>query len=100
MRRLSSLIGFAAAALASSAAHAAGPVDVLYAGSLVKLMEQDVGPAFDRASGDTFQGFAGGSKGLANQISGKLRRGDVFISANPRVNDALMGTAHGDWVSW
>ncbi len=86
--------------LAGPAARAAGPVDVLYAGSLVTLMEQSVGPAFDRTSGDRFRGFAGGSKGLANQISGKLRRGDVFISANPRVNDALMGPAHGDWISW
>ena len=100
MRRPSVLIGFAAVALSSGSARAAGPVDVLYAGSLVKLMEQSIGPAFSKASGDTFRGFAGGSKGLANQISGKLRRGDVFISANPRVNDALMGGAHGDWVSW
>jgi molybdate/tungstate transport system substrate-binding protein len=24
----------------------------------------------------------------------------VFISANPKVNDELMGSANGDWVSW
>jgi molybdate/tungstate transport system substrate-binding protein len=57
-------------------------------------------PAFDRATGDTFQGFAGGSNGLANQIKGQLRRGDVFISANPKVNDDLTGAANGAWVSW
>ncbi len=79
---------------------AAAEVDVLYAGSLVNLMEHGVGPAFDAASGDTFRGFGGGSNGLANQIKGKLRRADVFISANPKVNDALMGAANGDWVAW
>ncbi len=78
----------------------AADVDVLYAGSLVNLMEHGVGPAFDTATGDTFKGFAGGSNGLANQIKGKLRRADVFISANPKVNDTLMGSANGDWVTW
>ena len=81
-------------------ASAAGKVNVLYAGSLVNLMEHGVGPAFDKASGDTFQGYAGGSSGLANQIKGKLRQGDVFVSASPKVDDALMGAADGDWVSW
>jgi molybdate/tungstate transport system substrate-binding protein len=75
-------------------------VSVLYAGSLVNLMEHGIAPAFDKASGNTFQGFAGGSNGLANQIKGKLRRGDVFISANPKVNDELTGVANGEWVSW
>ncbi|MGB6535032.1 MAG: extracellular solute-binding protein [Xanthobacteraceae bacterium] len=81
-------------------ASAAGPVSVLYAGSLVNLMEHGIGPAFDKAAGDQFQGYAGGSVGLANQIKGKLRKGDVFISANPKVNDRLTGAANGDWVSW
>jgi molybdate/tungstate transport system substrate-binding protein len=85
---------------ATTAASAAGTVNVLYAGSLVNLMEHGVGPAFDTASGDTFQGFGGGSVGLANQIKGKLRHGDVFISANPKVNDALTGEANGGWVNW
>jgi len=81
-------------------ARAAATVDVLYAGSLVNLMERSVGPAFDKASGDHFQGYAGGSKLLANQIKGKLRRADVFVSAVPSVNQSLMGAANGDWVSW
>jgi molybdate/tungstate transport system substrate-binding protein len=79
---------------------AAGTVSVLYAGSLVNLMERGIGPAFDKASGDQFRGYAGGSKLLANQIKDKLRQGDVFISANPAVNDSLMGPANGEWVSW
>ena len=82
------------------AALATGRVNVLYAGSLVNLMEHGVGPAFVKATGNQFQGYAGGSNGLANQIKGNLRQGDVFISASAKVNDSLMGAANGDWVSW
>lgn len=87
-------------ALPAHAALAAGTVNVLYAGSLVSLMEHGVGPAFDKATGEQFQGYAGGSNKLANEIKGKLRKGDVFISANPKVNASLMGAANGDWVKW
>jgi molybdate/tungstate transport system substrate-binding protein len=86
--------------MSTPTALAAGRVNVLYAGSLVNLMEHDIGPAFDRATGYQFQGYAGGSVGLANQIKGNLRQGDVFISASPQVNDSLMGPANGDWESW
>jgi molybdate/tungstate transport system substrate-binding protein len=94
------LLIIGASLLWAPVAFAAGTVSVLYAGSLVNLMEHGVGPAFDKATGDTFQGYAGGSDLLANQIKGKLRRGDVFISANPKVNDNLMGSQNGDWVTW
>lgn len=103
MLRRTLLLGLgllAAPGLALAQGQASGTVSVLYAGSLVNLMEHGVGPAFDKASGATFQGYAGGSNGLANQIKGKLRHGDVFISANPKVNDDLTGAKNGDWVSW
>jgi molybdate/tungstate transport system substrate-binding protein len=87
-------------ALGSAPALAAGTINVLYAGSLVNLMEHGVGPAFDKATGNHFQGFAGGSVALANQIKGKLRQADVFISAVPNVNKSLMGAANGNWVKW
>ncbi len=77
-----------------------GKVEVLYAGSLVNLMERSVGPAFEKETGLHFQGYAAGSNLIANQIKGKLRRGDVFISASPTVNPGLMGAANGDHVSW
>lgn len=73
---------------------------VLYAGSLVNLMEHNLGPQFEKASGDTFQGFSAGSSALAMQIKGKVRQGDVFISASPSVNADLQGPANGNWVSW
>jgi ABC-type molybdate transport system substrate-binding protein len=95
-------IGLLAVALFPSAqvSLAEGTVNVLYAGSLVNLMEHGIGPAFEKATRDKFQGYGGGSNGLANQIKGKLRRGDVFISANPKVNNDLMGASNGDWVNW
>jgi molybdate/tungstate transport system substrate-binding protein len=98
----STSVAILAAALYASAptAHAAGKVSVVYAGSLVNLMEHGIGPAFDTASGDTFQGVAGGSNQVANEIKSKLRQGDIFVSANPKVNDGLMGVANGDWVRW
>jgi molybdate/tungstate transport system substrate-binding protein len=75
-------------------------VNVLYAGSLVNLMERSIGPAFEKATGQHFRGYAAGSNKIANEIKGKLRRGDVFISASPKVNDSLTGAANGDHVAW
>lgn len=75
-------------------------VNVLYAGSLVNLMERSVGPAFEKETGLHFQGYAAGSNKIANEVKGKLRRGDVFISASPKVNASLMGAANGDHVTW
>ncbi len=84
--------------LFAATARAGTDVSVLYAGSLVNLMERAVGPAFDRASGDHFRGFAGGSQLLANEIRAHLRRADVFLSAAPAVNARLMGKRHGNRI--
>jgi molybdate/tungstate transport system substrate-binding protein len=86
--------------LASAQTATGGTVSVLYAGSLVNLMEHGIGPAFDKADGADFRGYAGGSNKLANEIKGKLVPADVFISANPKVNADLMGAANGGWVDW
>lgn len=107
-KRRRSLLGVLAAALVALTAcsssgntTAAGmPAKVLYAGSLVNLMEHHLGPQFEKSSGDTFQGFSAGSSTLAMQIKGKVRQGDVFISASPSVNADLQGSANGSWVSW
>jgi len=98
---VSSLLLAAAPMLPLSVAHAESQkVSVLYAGSLVNLMEHSVGPAFTKETGIAFEGYAGGSNKVANEIKGKLRRGDIFISASPKVNDTLMGEANGNWVTW
>jgi len=98
-RLLCLLVCFASVAMASTAL-AEGVLNVLYAGSLVNLMERSIGPAFTKASGEQFRGYAGGSNKVANEIKGELRRGDIFISANPKVDEQLMGAANGDWVRW
>ncbi len=90
----------ALAGLSPAIAGAGELVNVLYAGSLVNLMEHAIGPAFDRASGDHFRGYAGGSKLLANQIRERLRQADVFISAAPGVNALLTGSKNGNWERW
>lgn len=63
-------------------------------------MDTRVGPAFQKATGYTFSGFPAGSDDLASEIKGKIRQGDVFLSASPKVNAELMGKTRGDWVSW
>jgi molybdate/tungstate transport system substrate-binding protein len=75
-------------------------VTVLYAGSLVGVMEQAIGPAFTEQTGIGFQGHAGGSKGLAAQIKAGSLHGNVFVSAHPRVNADLTGGANGDRINW
>ena len=87
-------------AAASSSATGSGPVNVLYAGSLVNLMQKQVGPAFQQATGYSVTGFSGGSKDLAAEIKGKVHQGDVFISASPKTTATLVGASGGNGVSW
>ena len=77
-----------------------GAVSVLYAGSLVNLMEHDLGPAFARTSGYTYEGVGAGSTQLVAAIKSDVRQGDVFISASPEANDELRATANGSYVNW
>jgi molybdate/tungstate transport system substrate-binding protein len=77
-----------------------GTVSVLFAGSLEDYMENELGPAFQKREGYSFQGFGGGSKELAAEIKGKVRQGDVFVSAAASADAALEGAANGAWVSW
>lgn len=84
----------------SSPTPSRGTVSVLYAGSLVNLMEHDLGPAFARATGYMYQGVGAGSTALVAQIKSNVRQGDVFISASPPANQGLEGATNGDHVSW
>jgi molybdate/tungstate transport system substrate-binding protein len=84
---------------AAATVNASGTVNVLYAGSLLNVMAQKIGPAFHKATGFTLSGFSAGSKALASQIKGGIQVGDVFISASPTVNTTLEGAANGNWVS-
>jgi molybdate/tungstate transport system substrate-binding protein len=84
----------------SSSSSKGGTVAVIYAGSLSKLMEDDLGPAFQKADGYSFQGFGGGSGEDAKQIKGKVRQVDVFVSASAEADKEIEGAANGGWVSW
>ncbi|WP_265442709.1 extracellular solute-binding protein [Flexivirga meconopsidis] len=89
-----------AAAGSSGGPTGSGTVNVLYAGSLVTLMEKQLGPAFAKATGFDFAGFGAGSTALAAQIKGKVRKADVFVSASPKADEAIMGEQNGNWVQW
>jgi len=64
------------------------------------MMQNQVGPGFQQATGYSVTGFSAGSKDLAAEIKGKVHQGDVFISASPKVNASLEGASNGNWVSW
>ena len=87
--------------MAQSPARAAGsgPVDVLYAGSLLDLMQNQIAPAFHRATGYNVVGIANGSTALAAEIKGGTEVADVFVSASPKVNREVEGAANGNWIS-
>jgi molybdate/tungstate transport system substrate-binding protein len=92
-----------AAVLPAACADAArkSSVSVLYAGSLATVMENGVGPAFTAATGYGYKGEAHGSLGAARLIHDHLRSPDVFISADPAVNESvLMGPKNGALVTW
>ncbi len=98
--------GHAVAATSSSArsmpdAHAtAAKVSAIFAGSLVDIMEKSLGPEFTTATGYPFEGYGGGSNEDAAQIKGRIRQGDVFVSAAASADQELEGAANGNWVSW
>lgn len=100
--RIGASMLFAVAFLIASTHASAGSrtVKVLYAGSLTHVMQRKIRPAFEHATGDQFVGYSAGSNKLANEITGHVRRGDVFISANPSVNNKLLGHDNGDWARW
>ena len=76
-------------------------VSVLYAGSLAAVMENGIGPAFNKATNCNYQGEAQGSLGAAQMIRDHVRSPDVFISADPSVNQSvLMGEKNGNIVKW
>jgi molybdate/tungstate transport system substrate-binding protein len=84
----------------STLIHGSGVVSVIYAASLTSAFERRLGPGFEGATGFSFQGEGKGSIAIANLIRDKVRRPDVFVSADPVANQALQGAANGDYVSW
>jgi molybdate/tungstate transport system substrate-binding protein len=92
----------AAASLAAATlqpARAASSIEVLYAGSLVTVMERAIVPAAAQRGLDV-RAEGKGSVALANLIRSGLRSPDVFISADPAVIAGLMGASNGNLVAW
>jgi molybdate/tungstate transport system substrate-binding protein len=58
-----------------------GKVFVMYAGSLVKIFEDVIGPAFQNKTGYTYVGEGKGSVQVANLIRDGFRAPDIFVSA-------------------
>jgi hypothetical protein len=49
-------------------------------------LEKQIGPGFKSSTGYTFVGYSGDSGALATEIKGKVRQGDVHVSASPSTN--------------
>ena len=69
-----------------------GKVFVMYAGSLVKTLEDVIGPAFQNESGYAYVGEGKGSVQVANLIRDGFRTPDVFVSAGTVPITRLMNT--------
>ncbi len=69
-----------------------GKVFVMYAGSLVKIFEGALGPAFQNESGYSYVGEGKGSVQIANLIENRFRTPDVFVSAGTVPMLMLMNT--------
>lgn len=74
----------------SNAADINKDVSVMYAGSLVKIMEQVVAPSFHNQTGYNFIGEGKGSVQISNMILDGFRRPDVFISADTLPIEKIM----------
>lgn len=68
---------------------ATGAVSVAYAGSLVAVMEGPIAASLLAREHIAFSGEGKGSKALAALIGAGLRNPDVFISADPKLLEAL-----------
>jgi molybdate/tungstate transport system substrate-binding protein len=84
MKSIAFLVAGTLAVAASSARTAsAAAIRVAYAGSMGAVMDQQIGPAFEKMHDVTYQGVGQGSYALAHLLASKQMRADVFISITP-----------------
>lgn len=76
------LLLLAAGASLSLNAHASD-IRVTYAGSMGKVMDQALGPAFAKQQNGTYQGQGQGAYGMARLLASKKITADVFVSITP-----------------
>jgi molybdate/tungstate transport system substrate-binding protein len=101
MQRSEFVLSAAGALVAAGAAPALAATDLslLYAGSLVTIVERSLTPALAKR-GITVLGEPKGSVALANLIKAGLRRPDVFISADTAVIAGLVTPGTTGIASW
>jgi len=58
-------------------------IRVTYAGSMGKVMDQALGPAFAKESGGKYEGQGQGAYGMARLLASKKITADVFVSITP-----------------
>ncbi|MWT09324.1 solute-binding protein, partial [Escherichia coli] len=58
-------------------------IRVTYAGSMGKVMDQGLGPAFSRANNDGYQGQGQGAYGMARLLASHKIEADVVVSITP-----------------
>lgn len=72
-----------AATGASLSAQAATDIRVTYAGSMGKVMDRALGPAFAQKTGGKYEGQGQGAYGMARLLASKKVTADVFVSITP-----------------
>jgi len=72
-----------AATGASLSAQAATDIRVTYAGSMGKVMDRALGPAFAQKTGGKYEGQGQGAYGMARLLASKKITADVFVSITP-----------------
>lgn len=79
-----------------------GKVFVMYAGSLIRIFEDVIGPAFQKESGYKYLGEGKGSVQVSNLIKDGFRTPDIFVSAGDVPVVRLMNTTTSppivDWL--
>lgn len=73
----------AAVLLQCSSVALAKDIRVTYAGSMGKVMDQGLGPAFAKADGGDYQGQGQGAYGMARLLASHKIEADVFVSITP-----------------
>jgi molybdate/tungstate transport system substrate-binding protein len=74
-------------------------VNVMYAGSLVKIFEDVIGPAFQNETDYQYVGEGKGSVQIANMIKNGFRTPDVFVSSGTVPMDMLLNSSP-PFVNW
>ncbi len=90
------LLAGCSSAATGNGVHHSGVAQVAYAGSLQLLNEKNVGPAYTRATGYAYQGRAGGSLGLAQEIKSGEISPNVFESVGA-APIRLLGPKKASW---